>query len=111
MITINATFLRLSSYNTYILYALLVHYLFYRVKLALVESKVGNFDVSELEPHPPLLYSGTSLIRIALGQIKGGGIVNKYTNLLFGTDESVLFIEVALIQECPGRVVAMYILA
>ena len=29
--------------------------------------------------------------------------VVKYTNVVFGTDESVLFIEVSLTQECPYR--------
>ena len=29
--------------------------------------------------------------------------VVKYINVAFGTDESVLFIEVSLIQECPDR--------
>ena len=47
------------------------------------------------------IYSGTSLIWTTLGQIKERGVliseVVKYTNVAFGTGESVLFMEVSLI--------------
>ena len=35
--------------------------------------------------------------------------VVKYTNVVFGTDESDLFIEVSLIQGCPYRVVPLWL--
>ena len=59
------------------------------------------------------IYSRTSLIQTPLGQIKERGVLNseviKYTNVTFGTDESVLFREVSLIQECPYREVPLYV--
>ena len=53
-----------------------------------------------------MYYSGTSLIRTPSGQTKVSlierGVLNsevvKYTNVAFGTDESVLFRELSLIQ-------------
>ena len=58
---------------------------------------------------------GGSLIRTPLGQIS---VLNsevslisevvKYTNVAYGTDESVLFMEVSSIQWCPDREVPLY---
>ena len=59
-------------------------------------------------------YSGTSLIRTPLGQTKERGVLNsevvKYTNVAFGTDESVLFREVScwINEGCPYREVPLY---
>ena len=56
-------------------------------------------------------YSGTSLNRTPLGQskmslIERGVLISgvfKYTNDVFGTEKSVLFMEVSSIQRCPYR--------
>ena len=60
--------------------------------------------------------SGTSLNRIPLGQSKMSLIERcphfrgcfKYTNDVFGTEKSVLFMEVSSIQGCPYRGVPLY---
>ena len=51
-------------------------------------------------------HSGTPLIRTPLGQKKGGVLISgveKYTSVVLGEEESVLFREVSLFQGCPYR--------
>ena len=59
------------------------------------------------------MYSGISLIRTPLEQTKERGVLNsevvKYTNVAFGTDESVLFRVVVLNSGCPYREVPLYV--
>ena len=59
------------------------------------------------------VYSGTSLNRTPLGQskIERGVLISgvvKYKSDVFGTEKSVLFMEVSSIQGCPYRGVPLY---